>query len=207
MADGVQTVKPDPDPTILTTAQLEKAVDNLKELFNARLAALERIAQHNVDRLDHLPSEMREAIGHLQALQDEKFHSIGTQFAERDIRTEQTARDSKVAVDAALQAAKEAVGEQNKSSASAIAKSETATTKQIDAIGILIQTTSAGQSDKIDDLKERIGKVEGSVLQNVGRVRGTGDTVTWVIAGVGAIVAILSVVVAFIALTRPAAGL
>ena len=43
-----------------------------------------------------------------------------------------------VAVDAALQAAKEAVGEQNKSNALAIAKSEATFTKQIDQIGVLI---------------------------------------------------------------------
>ena len=42
----------------------------------------------------------------------EKFSSIQTQFKERDVRTDQTASQVKLAVDAALQAQKEAAGEQ-----------------------------------------------------------------------------------------------
>jgi hypothetical protein len=97
----------------------------------------------------------------LQELHDEKFNSIQKQFTERDTRTEQTYKDSKVAVDAALQAAKETVGEQNRSAALSIAKSETSTNKQIDQLGVLITTTVQGLNDKIDDLKERLTRLEG----------------------------------------------
>jgi len=102
-----------------------------------------------------------EKTAHLQALHGERFHSISTQFIERDVRTEQTSRDSKVAVDAALQAAKEAVGEQNRSSALAIAKSEAATVKQIDQQGLLIQTATGALNDKIEDIKDRLTRIEG----------------------------------------------
>jgi hypothetical protein len=50
----------------------------------------------------------------------------------------------KIAVDAALQATKEAVAEQNRSFALATDKSETATMKQIDALGLAIQTANKG---------------------------------------------------------------
>ena len=92
----------------------------------------------------------------LKTLHQEKFDSIATQFQERDTRTEQTSRDSKVAVDAALQAAKEAVGEQNKSNALAIAKSEATFTKQIDQIGVLVTSMGKGFDDKVDDIKSRL---------------------------------------------------
>ena len=127
---------PMPDPTALTTERLLQEIGGVKTLIVAE-------------------------VSHLKELHAERFSSIATQFNERDTRTEQTSRDSKVAVDAALQAAKEAVGEQNKSSALAIAKSEAATTKQIDQIGVIIATMTNGLNDKIDDIKNRITAIEG----------------------------------------------
>ena len=120
---------------------------------------------------DRLPERIDSSVKQLREVQDEKFRSIGTQFIERDTRTEQTSRDSKVAVDAALQAAKEAVGEQNKSNALAIAKSEATFTKQIDQIGVLVSTLQKGLEDKIEgnrkntddsmaDIKARLQAIE-----------------------------------------------
>lgn len=142
------------------------------------------------DALDQVQGELRtrpEAIerrvGQLQALHEEKFKSIQTQFVERDTRTEQTSRDSKVAVDAALQAAKEAVSEQNRASSLSISKSETATTKQIDQQGQLIASATAALNDKIDDLKSRLTLIEG---------RGSGMAASWgvMVAAFGMIVGI-----------------
>ncbi len=65
-------------------------------------------------------------------------------------------------MDAALQAAKEAVGEQNKSSALAIAKSEAATTKQIDQLAGVIQTMTKAFDDKVGDVKDRLTRIEGA---------------------------------------------
>ena len=70
----------------------------------------------------------------------------------------------KIAVDAALQAAKEAVAEQNRSFALATGKSETATMKQIDALGLAIQTANKGLDDKIADLKDGLTRIEGMDL-------------------------------------------
>jgi hypothetical protein len=126
----------------------------------------------------------------LQRLHEEKFRSVAIQFVERDTRTEQTSRDSKVAVDAALQAAKEAVGEQNKSSAMAIAKSEAATTKQIDQIGVIIQTNTAGFNDKIDDIKSRLTIIEG---------KATGAGNLWgIIVGVAGLVSAAAVIISIL---------
>jgi len=206
---------PIPDPTILTTQQLVGAVSSLREILEARIFGMEKLIEqlvkqehglntlieNKLEALTQIQNEkfrsieiqfkerdtrneqttrdnrlavdaalqaakeagaaIDEKTAHLQALHGERFHSISTQFIERDVRTEQTSRDSKVAVDAALQAAKEAVGEQNRSSALAIAKSEAATVKQIDQQGLLIQTATGALNDKIEDIKDRLTRIEG----------------------------------------------
>lgn len=167
MTDSAHADRRQPDPTALTTQQLNREIAALKELVFVRLDAMDNATALFHANVTRVPTDTDRQIQHLQALmsetfalQTEKFTSVQTQFTERDTRTEQTSRDSKVAVDAALQAAKEAVGEQNKSSALAIAKSETSTTKQIDQIGALINTSVAGINLLISDLKDRVQRIE-----------------------------------------------
>lgn len=182
------------DPTRLTTQQLIREIDGLRELIEARMDGMDhdrhsmrqiietrldgydkaiRLLQDTADKFPARIDEKIQALQHIQdqrfGLQDEKFRSIQTQFSERDVRTEQTSRDSKVAVDAALQAAKEAVAEQNRSSALSITKSETSTGKQIDQLVALIQSNAKAVDDKFDDLKQRVTRIEG---------RGEGTAVT-----------------------------
>lgn len=137
--------RPIPDPTALTTDQLRREIGALRELVEAR---------SDGDR----------------KLNDERFLGIETQFVERDKRTEQTTHDNKVAVDAAFAAAKEAVGEQNKSNAASITKSEAAFTKQIDQTGVLLNAVAKATDEKIDDLKTRLTTVESKKI---------GATDTW----------------------------
>lgn len=182
---------PIPDPTVLTTQQLLREVLALKELFDSRFSSYDKaitLLQAVADRTQSI-GVIEERVKSLSGLYDEKFRSIATQFTERDTRTEQTSRDSKVAVDAALQAAKEAVAEQNKSSALAIAKSEAATAKQIDQLGVAFSATTTGITDKIDDIKDRITTIEG---------RGTGRHDAWGYAagGFGLLIGLASVLVA-----------
>ena len=175
--------RPDPDPTTLTTQALYREINQVQALLHSEMEGLSgrldaRITSvdHSLDRLrliiDREPELTNQLVNNLKSIHEEKLSSIQVQFIERDVRTEQTSRDSKVAVDAALQAAKEAVEKQNASSALAIAKSESATTKQIDTQGILITTAttslneridaaSATMNSKIDDLKDRLNRMEG----------------------------------------------
>ncbi len=191
--NATEEMRPIPDPTILTTQQLHRELFGLREIVEARLNAMDRASEIVDKQITRVPSDAVAQMEHLKELHEEKFKSIQVQFTERDTRTEQTSRDSKVAVDAALQAAKEAVGEQNKSSALAIAKSETATTKQIDQQGLLIQTATAGLNDKIDDIKDRLTLIEG-------KSTGTQEFVTDHRAGVGLVVSVVSAVVSVLAI-------
>ena len=170
--------RPNPDPTVLTTEQSERMKDvlrreilasreiveskllGIKTVFDTRLEAMDKAIELFHRQTDMFPAKVLTGVDNLKTLHQEKFDSIATQFQERDTRTEQTSRDSKVAVDAALQAAKEAVGEQNKSNALAIAKSEATFTKQIDQIGVLVTSMGKGFDDKVDDIKSRLQAME-----------------------------------------------
>lgn len=180
---GRGDVRPVPDPTRLTTEQLNREIASLREASEKGLAALREIIATRLDgndraiRLlqeaaDRFPNWVDEKVRALKEVHEqrftaitdtttEKFLSIEKQFAERDVRTEQAAGAVKIAVDAALQAQKEAAGEQNRSTALAASKSETATTKQIDQLGQLIQTMTKASDDKFADVKERLTRIEG----------------------------------------------
>jgi hypothetical protein len=158
---------PTPDPTELTTQQLAVAIESLKELFEQRVSGIEKAVEVAHDNLVRVPTETDKSIQHLREVfeersltTNEKFSGVQVQFKERDTRVEQTARASKEALDAALQAAKEAVGKQNDSFVTSIAKSEGATTRQIEQLGVQITTMTGANSAKVDDLKERIQNLE-----------------------------------------------
>jgi hypothetical protein len=162
--------RPVPDPTVLTTQQLLREIFSVREIYDTRLEGMDKAVTLLQATLNKSPSTAE-----MYAKHEQMFVNIANQFKERDTRTDQNKIDNKVNVDAALQAAKEAVGENNKSSAQAIAKSEAATTKQIDAIGALIisgqksldDKITSGQKasdDKIDDIKTRLTSIESNKL-------------------------------------------
>ena len=150
--------KPDPDPTLLTTQALFHEIGSLKELFDTRFSGVEKTVEMMQQLLDGVHIMIDEKVKNLKDLTDEKFVGIGTRFAEARYLTEQTSRNDKLALDAALQAQKEDVGKQNDSNNASISKTEVLFTKQID-----------GLNDKIDDIKSRFiagdsqmkGKSEG----------------------------------------------
>lgn len=180
---------PNPDPSTLTTAQLQRELEGLRQLIETRLDGMDRagvILDANVNRV---PTLLDRSINQITDLFEVKFAGIQKQFDERDVRTEQAAIATKIAVDAALQAQKEAANAQNVSNAAAIAKSETATAKQIDSILALMQSSAGAMGDKIDDLKGRIDRGEGAFR---------GGAAAWV--AVGAIVTVLIAAVTLIVL-------
>ncbi len=193
---------PIPDPSILTTEQLRRELASLREILETRLTGmdtatdllalrLERLTSEFMSRLDHQRSDrddqlaaLREAlvgqIDLVRAVMIEKFAAVDTRFMERDTRTEQTAEQSKISLDAALAAAKEAVSEQNKANTLAIDKSGAATQKQIDAQAAQMATSVKGLEDRISDLKGRLDRNEG---------RSQGGAALW--AGIVGVIVIL----------------
>jgi hypothetical protein len=186
VAEGLHTgagSTPVPDPTVLTTAALAQAIAALREIlearidgqearmdgqkavFEARLNGMDKAITLLQDIADKLPLQIDGKVRNLERFHEEKFESVQTQFRERDVRSERESKDNKVAVDAALQAAKEAVTEQNKSNAVAQSKSEASFTKQIDQISTFITSAVKGLDDKINDLKERFSTGQGVIQE------------------------------------------
>lgn len=162
-----------PGAPFLTTEELRRDVSALREILQARLDGMDRAAVVLSETVNRTPTEIQTQIAHLKELHDERFRSteqvsatrlsgIEQQFAERDVRTEQSAIATDSALKAALQAAKEAVFEQAQAAAKAAEKTELSTTKQIDLIQNQIKTLGDMFGDKIDDLKGRIDRGEGT---------------------------------------------
>ena len=188
---------PVPDPTVLTTQALQREIDSLRErtthdnqllreLIEARLDGNDAAVALLHTATDKIPAAIASSISNLRELHEEKFASIAIQFKERDVRADQTSRDSKVAVDAALKAQQEAFAEQNKSSALAISKSEGATLKQIDLISSSITNLAKSFDDKVSDIKDRLTTIES-------RSQGRNDIWGFVVGAVGVTVGIATV--------------
>jgi hypothetical protein len=145
--------RPDPDPTLLTTAALQREIEAVKSLLRDKVEARHTEQLALVDLL-------QSQIEALSAITTEKLNSVDKQFdlVERQ-RVEQKA-DTKAAVDAALIAQKEAVKEQTIASEKSIAKSEASTNKQLEELSKTFVTANDAQSSALADAKDRIGRIE-----------------------------------------------
>lgn len=182
------------DLTRVPTA-LDKSIGALKEVAFVKFEAIERQFIERDNRVTKITEDNNRAISvaldaiqHVSIERDNKFNleiqkiyesikglqevnvitnnGIQTQFEERDVRTNQSAIASKTAVDAALQAQKEAAGEQNRSLTLSINKSEEATQKQLEQQRNVLVSVEQTLSDKINDVANRMTRFEG---QGIGK--------------------------------------
>lgn len=191
-----------PDPTALTTQQLWREISSLKELLTARIDSIEKAISIAHEDMVRVPTEVQKQVGNLRELHDEKFTAVQIlidekfgnvyqRFEERDVRTEQVSRDSKLAIDAALQAAKELGDEHNKFSSMAISKNEASTYRQLEQL-----------DSKIVDLKDRLTRIEGmdlgadkaSAMKNISNsftVMVIGIVISGILGATGIVISIL----------------
>lgn len=139
---------------------VDRAILGLRELLQTRLDCIDHdlVGMHgNLDKrerdidaaIQHLRDLVFGEIEKLAAVTNERFAGVGSQFAERDTRTDQRAGDTKLAVDAAFAAAKESTGEIKNNF-----------TKSIDGQQTLIAANTKATDDKIGDLKDRLTAME-----------------------------------------------
>lgn len=169
VATGLPAIGNSLDPTPRTMQQVLRENFWLRELIEAKLLAIASKMEEGAKAIqllqafaDRTPTTMdvQHEVVALREVVMQKIEGIKTQILERDAQTEKASRNLDAQTRDAFAAAKEAVGEQNKSNALAIAKSEAGFTKQIDGIADLIKTTAKGVDDKISDIKERITIIE-----------------------------------------------
>jgi hypothetical protein len=179
---------PIPDPTVLTTQQLTRAIEGSRELVETRVVGIKEAIEARLNGYDEgikllerlfqtALAPFNDAIKHIDELHNVKFLSIDKQFLERDARTESKQKDDKVAIDAALKAAKEMVDAQNKSNADAMDKSEKNTIKAIEQLQALLASMQTSLNDKIDDGKTRAGTLETRIQGLESSRRGAGEAI------------------------------
>lgn len=171
-------IAPRQDPSALTTQQLLRENFWLRELLETRLNGMDKailLLQAFADRTPTTMDIQHEVVA-LREVTFEKFDSIKEQFSQVALQTDKASRDVKSAVDAAFAAAKEAVGEQNKSNALSITKSEASFTKQIDEQSKRIDAVAQNSTDKIETVKatadEKIDEIRQRMTAMEARTQG-----------------------------------
>jgi hypothetical protein len=198
--------RPVPDPTVLTTEALVRAVgaerdyvDGRIDVLIERLDAIDTATKLLNETVNRVPTDVQREVLHLRELTEEKLASVDKQFLERDTRSERESRDNKVAVDAAFAAQKEAAATQDSNNQKMYDKSEKSTEDKISKLAELFKTTTDSLAAKIDDLKERISetdkKANGLSQQKVGAT----DTRAFAFAALAAVVGVIGIVVAIAA--------
>jgi hypothetical protein len=178
-------IKPDPDPTRATVDFVERAVGAVRVVTDVRIAGIERAADVFAENLNRVPTTLDREISKLAGLVNEKFHSIEVQFAERDQRTGLEKQSATVAVNAALQAQKEAASAQNESNLAAVKKSDDATTKQIDGILLVLAGNKNALDEKIGAINSRLDRGDGgSGARQVG-FGNSASIIIIIVAGLG----------------------
>lgn len=121
---GGGDVRPIPDPTVLTTEALLRAVAAERAFVDGQVA-------------------------HLREVVDERFSSVQMQFGERDVRHARESDYRMAAMTAAFAAMQEASAQQDHSHARAIGKLEQ-----------LLASETKALADRIEDVKDRLGRLE-----------------------------------------------
>lgn len=145
--------------------EVQKAIAGLKELYESKFGVKFEAVTAQFIELEKLRNEkfasLVSQIADAAGLRDEKFRGVQKQFEERDTRVDQSARDTKTAVDAALAAQEKAFVKQSETFAASTAKTEESFTKQIDQLRDLGQVNTKSLDDKISELKDRFNRGEG----------------------------------------------
>jgi len=159
------------DPTFLTTQQLLREMESLKDLVFTRLDAMDKAMELFNANITRVPTDTDKQISHLKELHAEKFGGVEKQFRERDIRAEREARDNKVAVDAAFAAQKEAAAKQDEANAKAIDKSEKSTSETIKTNQELSISKIESLTSQVNDFKTGVATIN-SIKQGSSETKG-----------------------------------
>lgn len=135
---------PVPDPTILTTEQLLRAIDGVQSEQSIRDAGIRDLFNEKFKNVD------------------EKFRAVYDQLAVSERQRIEQKQDTKIAVDAALASQVNIVREQTLAAEKAIAKTEASTFESLKQLQATFTIGLAGQANSIGDLKERVVVMESS---------------------------------------------
>lgn len=182
---------PQPDPTLLTTLQLHRELSGLRELLEARVRTCELAAEAMARDLIALREQCSKLTG-MRSGDEEKMVGIDRRLAAYQDAMRLATDNAKHSLEIAIAGIKDQAGAQNASIIAMAAKSETASTKQIDALDTLMVNSGNALSEKIAALSTRIDRNDG---QRAGR----SDSTSFVFATIGAVAALGLMLMAMLA--------
>jgi small-conductance mechanosensitive channel len=176
---------PPPDPTALTNDALRREIALLRKSLNRRFEGIE--------------AELNSRLQSGEKLMNVKFRSVEQRFVSNAEQRSESQAATTTAVAAALQAQKEAV-----------AKSEAATSKQLEQLTVTFETRGESLRRSIDENKERltsearelraaIASVDAKVYGSQQQRRGSDTTRTMTFGLIAAIVGVAGVILAIVA--------
>ena len=173
---------PVPDPSILTTEQINRVTQSLRVEFLGQLTALREVLTTRFDANDKAIVLLAETVNRVPTLLDREtlrlsesfsekltssvtlsaqhFSFIDNKFLERDAATEQRKNSTAVNVAAAFAAQKDYATAQEKYNDMAVAKAEASTVKQIEDLKSLFNSKNASTDEKIAINGERLTRIE-----------------------------------------------
>lgn len=159
------------DPTVLTDKAIAKetiARQDAIDAIRSELSLRKELLETRIDAAEHLAQERtrhQREVSDIRFLGAEKLTAQGD-----DLRA--------TALTAAFAAQKESA-----------AKTETGTAEALDKLGVLFATTIAGLASKVEDVKDRVGRIEsvatGAIAQRTEGRLGGADNRGWVAAAIG----------------------
>jgi hypothetical protein len=181
-------------------ASMEDKLVGLRDLLVMRIEAMDKASEVLAGNVNRVPTLLDREVARLQALFDEKTGNIRTAIRERDDQARQDKVTAAAAVELALASLKELISSQNTSNALAIAKAESATAHDLEALNAIISTTKDGLNSEINNLKQRLDRGEG-VSRGQKELRQedhmTAGTVVGITSGVVGIVALVLALLAY----------
>lgn len=202
-------IRPIPDPSRLTMDALASAVDNLKEtqrrdretlekLFDKQFAAYDKALALVQSERDKEPSAavLQETLLKLADVTDQRFVSFEKAVEQRFDAVNLRFADSTRNVNDTMLAYKSSVEDTNKSNAIAIGKSEAATTKAIDNLGVFANTLGKALDDKIADTKDRLSTFETRLTSFESRGKGADAVWGYIVGAIGIVIAIATLAIA-----------
>ena len=204
-----------PDATPITRSDLDRALASIQVHFDAIEKAVELSHQDAV----RVPTLVDRAISNLQTLLESKIANaqeiVGGRVDKLEIQFQERTAAGSTAVAAALQAAKEAVGQQQLASASSVEKAQAQSGEALAQLrASFVQTTNA-QEAQLSDVKSRLDRLDGPITQTQGSLAsveaqladmksrldkadgngaGVGSTFGWIIGSAGVVIALAALV-------------
>ncbi|HXJ71498.1 MAG TPA: hypothetical protein VNM37_01550 [Candidatus Dormibacteraeota bacterium] len=202
------------DPTLLTTAALQREIAALKSQGQDALAAEVRVIVTRIEEIQRaidkasedyvrVPTLLDRAVTQLQQLMDRRFERI-----DAELKAAEKLRDEKFGlVQSRLDELEKAANKQAENFTSASAKSEANFVKQVDQLVVLVQTSTKGLDDKITsgtealddkitDAKERLTRIESTAVGRIENKAETHTSSTFAVSIIGLLIAVVSIGIA-----------